>query len=156
MAELDRIDRKLLQLLQNNAQLSNRELADAVDLAPSTCLHRVRKLREQGILLDSHATVDTEAMGIGIQALISVQLIRHSRDDVDAFHRHALALDEVLAAYHVTGPQDFVLHVAVRDTEHLRDLTMDAFTTREEVSQIETALVYEHDRKPVLPDFIDG
>lgn len=154
MTELDRIDRKLLSLLQNNAQLSNRELADEVDLAPSTCLHRINRLREEGVLLDTHATVEPEALGIGLQSLVSVRLMRHSRHDVEAFHRHALSLDEVLAVYHVTGPKDFVLHVAVRDTEHLRDLAMDAFTTRPEVSHIETALIYVSDRKPVLPDFL--
>lgn len=152
--ELDRIDRKILARLQNNAQISNRDLAQEVDLAPSTCLHRVNRLRERGILLDAHATVEPEALGIGIQALVSVRLTRHSRQDVDAFHSHALSLDEVLAVYHVTGPRDFVLHVAVRDTEHLRDVTMDELTTRPEVSHIETALVYEYDHKPVLPDFL--
>jgi DNA-binding Lrp family transcriptional regulator len=152
--ELDRIDRQIVARLQNNAQISNLELANEVGLAPSTCLHRVSKLRDKGVLLDTHATVDPEALGIGIQALVSVRLERHSRKYVDSFHRHALSLDEVLAVFHVTGPQDFILHMAVRDTEHLRDVTMDQLTTRSEVSQLETALVYEHDRKPVLPDFL--
>ena len=153
--DLDRIDRQILSLLQNNGQLSNRQLAAEIDLAPSTCSHRVKKLRQRGVLLDMHATVDPEALGIGVQALISVRLARHSRKAVDAFHRHALSLDEVRAAFHITGPQDFMLHVAVRDTDHLRDLTMDHLTTREEVANIETALVYEYDHKPVLPDLLD-
>ena len=152
--KLDRIDRKILSLLQNDAQISNRDLAAEVDLAPSTCLNRVNRLREEGILLDSHYIIEPEALAIGIQALVSVQLARHSRKDVDAFHGHALSLDEVRAVYHVTGPKDFVLHIAVRDTDHLRDLTMDALTTRPEVAQLETALIYVHDHKPVLPDFL--
>ncbi len=152
--ELDRIDRHILRILQNNGRIPNRELADEIGLAASTCSQRVHRLRDEGVLLDTHATVDPEALGIDLQALISVRLARHSRKDVEAFHLHCLSLDEVRAVFHVTGRQDFVLHVAVRDTEHLRDLAMDAFTTRPEVAHIETSLVYEHDHKPVLPDFL--
>ena len=152
--ELDRIDRQILRILQNNGRLPHRELAEEVGLAPSTCSQRIKRLRSEGILLDMHATVDPEALGIELQALISVRLAQHSREDVENFHRHALSLDEVRAVFHVTGRQDFVLHVAVRDTEHLRDLAMDAFTTRPEIAHIETSLVYEYDRKPVLPDFL--
>lgn len=154
MTELDSIDRAILRLLQNDGQLTNRQLADEVDLAPSTVLNRVKRLRQEGVLLDTHAAVDPAALGVGMQALISVRLMRHSRHDVEAFHRHALSLEEVLAVYHVTGPKDFVLHLAVRDTDHLRDLAMDAFTTRPEVSHIETALIYESARKSVLPDYL--
>lgn len=154
MMTLDETDRRILRLLQNNGRISNQKLADEVGLAPSTCSQRVKRLRDEGVLLDMHATVDPEALGIDLQALISVRLTRHSREDVEAFHLHALSLDEVRAVFHVTGRQDFVLHVAVRDTEHLRDLAMDAFTTRAEVAHIETSLVYEYDHKPVLPDFL--
>lgn len=153
--ELDHIDRQILRILQNNGRISQRQLAEEVDLATSTCSQRVKRLRQQGVLLDMHATVDPDALGIGMRALIAVRLTRHSRDDVKAFHLHALSLDEVRAVFHVTGRQDFVVHVAVRDTEHLRDLAMDAFTNRPEVAHIETSLVYEYDHKPVLPDFLD-
>lgn len=152
---LDQIDRKILRLLQNDAQISNRDLAEEVGLAPSTCSQRVKRLRQEGVLLDTHATVDPEALGIGLEALVSVSLTRHSRDQVRSFHLHALSLDEVRAAYHVTGPRDFVLHLAVRDTDHLRDVTMDAFTTRPEVANIETSIIYEFDSKPVLPDLVE-
>ena len=154
MTELDRIDRRILSLMQNNARISFREIADDVDLAPSTCSQRIKRLRQEGILLDEHATVDPEALGIGLQALVGVRLSHHSRTSVDAFHRHALSLDEVRTVFHITGRQDFVLLVAVRDIDHLRDLTMDHLTTREEVAHIETSLVYVYDHKPVLPDLL--
>ena len=150
--EIDAIDRQLLALLQQDCRLSNKELASRVELAPSTCFERVRKLREAGILKGWHARVDPEALGIELEAIVSIRLARHSREAVQAFHDHVESLPEVLAIFHITGRQDFVLHVAVRDTDHLRDLTMDAFTTREEVAQIETALIYESSRKFVLPD----
>ena len=64
--DLDRIDRKILAILQKDARISNKELANAVHLAPSTCFERVRRLRERGILGEAHATVDPEALGIGL------------------------------------------------------------------------------------------
>ncbi len=152
--ELDRIDRRILELLQNNARLSFRDIAAEVGLAASTCSERIKRLRDEGVLLDQHATVDPAALGIGMQAMISVRLSRHSRDDVQDFHRHALGLEEVRSVFHVTGRRDFVVVVAVRDTDHLRDLAMDAFTSREEVAHIETSLIYEYDHKAVLPDFL--
>lgn len=151
MKPLDRTDRAILARLQQNARLSNKELAAAVGLAPSSCLTRVRRLEETGVLRGTHADVDPHAAGIGLQALVSVQLQEHSRPVVEAFQAHALALPEVAQVYHVTGRSDFLVHVAVRDADHLRDLTLSAFTARPEVARIETALVFAHHRSPGLP-----
>ena len=99
---IDRIDYEILANLQNDARLSNKELAAAVGLAPSTCLGRVQRLRNDGILGGAHAEVNPEAFGIGIQALIAVQLQKHSRSSVKSFWKHVMAQPEVLAVYHVT------------------------------------------------------
>ncbi len=152
MRPLDRIDRDLVALLQNDARLSNKELAVAVGLAPSSCLERVRRLFRDGILTGAHATAAPEALGIGLQALIAVRLARHSRDHVESFRDHALGIPEVVACFHVTGGNDFLLHVTVRDAEHLRELALSAFTTRREVAHIQTHLVFEVVRKGAWPD----
>ncbi len=148
---LDRTDFEILAALQKNARTSNKELALAIGLAESSCLERVRRLQRRGVLLGSHAEVDPRALGLGLQALIRVRLARHARKEVEAFQKHALALPEVLAIYHVTGEDDFLVHVATRDAEHLRGLTLEAFTTRKEVSRIQTSLIFAHARKPALP-----
>jgi DNA-binding Lrp family transcriptional regulator len=150
---LDRIDFELLGLLQKDARLTNKELAAAVDLAPSSCLARVQRLKASGTLLGFHADVSPHAVGVGLQALIAVQLQKHSRSRVRSFWRHALGLNEVLAVYHVAGEFDFQVHVAVRDSDHLRDLALDAFTTREEVARIATSLIFETAKKSVLPNY---
>ena len=116
---LDRIDMKILRALQNDARLSNKELAGIVGLAPSSCLERVKRLRKEKILLGSHARVDPSAVGIGLQAMIAVQLGRHSRDIVQRFHDHVAKLEPVVAVYHIAGKFDFLVHVAVRDANHL-------------------------------------
>lgn len=142
--ELDRIDCDILAALQNDGRLSNKELAAAVGLAPSSSLERVRRLRENGVLRGFSARVDPAAVGVGLQAMIAVRLRQHSRELVDTFRSHVLSLREVVALYHVAGPDDFLVHVAVRDTDHLRDLAMDAFTSRDEVSHLQTSLLFEY------------
>ncbi|MCU0304459.1 MAG: Lrp/AsnC family transcriptional regulator [Thermoanaerobaculales bacterium] len=143
-SELDQQDVAILAALKQNARISNKDLAAAVGLAPSTCLERVRRLRGIGAIHGYHADVDLAMLGFGLQALIAVRLNRHSRELVDSFRSYVLGLAEVRAVYHVAGADDFLVHVAVRDADHLRDLAMDAFTTRPEVSHIETRLIFEH------------
>ncbi len=149
--ELDAIDLALLEALQTDGWLSNKELAARVGLAPSSCLVRVRRLRERGVLRGCHADVAPAALGVGLQALIAVRLGRHRREDVQAFLSHTRALPEVIGWCHVTGAADFLVHVAVRDADHLRDLAMDGFTTRDEVAHLETSLIFESERRLALP-----
>ena len=152
-SDLDRIDFDILDQLQKDARTSNKELAAKVHLAPSSCLERVRKLEKLGAFEGFHAEIDAAALGIGTQALIDVRLAQHSREAVAAFQAHALSVDEVLDLYHLTGEYDFLLHVAVRDTNHLRDVLLDRFTTRPEVAQLRTHTLFSHQRRPVRPNF---
>jgi len=155
MKGLDRIDYEIVRLLRNNARLSNKEVAKEVRLAPSTCLVRTRLLQQSGVITGFKAEVNPAALGVGLQAMISVRLKRHYKPDVEAFRQHALELPEVVRLYHVAGPIDFLVHVWTRDSEHLRDLAMTAFTSREEVSHIETELIFEHVSCRELPAFLD-
>jgi DNA-binding Lrp family transcriptional regulator len=144
IADLDQADIAILATLKTNARISNKDLANAVGLAPSTCLERVRRLVETGAIHGFHADVDLGMLGFGLEAMIGVRLQRHSRKIVTSFREYVLGLTEVRAVYHVAGADDFLVHVAVRDADHLRDLAMDAFTTRNEVAHIETRLIFEH------------
>ncbi len=153
MRELDRIDCELIDLLQNNARLSNKELAARVGLAASSCLERVRRLHAEGTIRAIVAKIDPKALGIGLQAMISVRLKQHAQPQVEAFRHHVLHIPEITAIYHLTGARDFLLHVAVVDADHLRELTMNTFTTLPEVASIETSLLFEAIHKPVLPNF---
>lgn len=149
--DLDAIDHRILGLLQENARLTNKELAAAVDLAPSSCLARVQRLKAGGVLLGFHARVAPEALGIGVQALVSVRMRQHNRTHVKTFMKHLRALPEVREIFYVTGAHDFLVHVVARNMEHLKDLALDVFTNRAEVAHIETSLVYEYQANPVVP-----
>ena len=145
----DRTDRRILAELQNDARLSNKGLAARVNLAPSSCLERVKRLHKKGVIRGSHLDIDLAAFGIGLQALIQVRLKRHSREEVESFQQHVLHLPEVTDLFHIAGAHDFLVQVAVHDADHLRDLALDQFTTRKEVDHMETHLVFDHIRKPL-------
>jgi DNA-binding Lrp family transcriptional regulator len=151
---LDRIDTEILAALSNNARLSNKELAAAIDLAPSSTLERFRRLQRDGWIRGFHAEVDPRAFGLGLEAMIAVRLKQHSRDNFNSFRAYVQTLPEVVAAYHMAGENDFLVHVRVRDADHLRDFAIDRFTTRPEVGHLDTSLVFEHLRggSPVAGD----
>jgi DNA-binding Lrp family transcriptional regulator len=142
--DLDSFDRAIVAALRANARLSNKDLAELVGLAPSTCLERVRRLRDLKILRGFHADIDLGSVGVGTEAMIGVRMSEHSRELVDSLLDYVQTLPEVLQVYHVAGADDFLVHVAVRDTTHLRDLALDSFTTRSEVDRIETRLIFQH------------
>ncbi len=149
----DRIDFAILDALQHNARLSNKELAAKVGLAPSSCLERVRRLVQDGRLRGFHADVPPEVLGIGMQAMIALRLRVHTRDTFDGFRVYVSGLPEAVAVYQLAGKDDFLVHVAVRDTEHLRELAMDQLAARPEVEHMETALIFHHHRAAVLPRY---
>lgn len=149
--QLDRIDFELLRLLRKNARLPNNQLAAHAGVAPSTALERVRRLQQEGALLGFHAEVSPAAVNIGLQAMVAVKLVRHLRQCVEDFRAHLSTLPPVLAIYHVAGANDFLVHVGVRDTDHLREFALAAFTERSEVAHIETQLIFEFRRNADLP-----
>lgn len=153
---LDRTDHVILAALQQNARLTNKELAARAGLAESSCLERVRRLVRTGVLRGFHADVDPRALGVGLQALVAVRLVRHTRTAVESFRESMLALPEALALFHVAGANDFLLHVAVRDSDALRDLLLRAVTSRPEVAHVETSLIYEHVRSAGFGLAADG
>ncbi|HJM40337.1 MAG TPA: Lrp/AsnC family transcriptional regulator [Planctomycetota bacterium] len=149
---MDRIESCILAELQNNARLSNKELAGRVGLSPSSCLERVRRLTERGVIRGAHVEVDPSALGITLQAFVGIRLRKHSKAEILGFHDYLLCLPEVIALWHVSGDHDYLVQVAVRDSDHLRDVALDSLTSRPEVEHLETSLIFEYQRKFALPD----
>jgi DNA-binding Lrp family transcriptional regulator len=108
-------------------------------------------LKENGVLRGFYAEVDHKAVGIGVEAMISIRLRIHSRQVVESFEAHALSQREVLQVAHVTGASDYLVHVAVPDLEHLRNLVLSAFTERPEVAQVQTSIMFAHFHNHELP-----
>lgn len=150
---LDRIDAEILRLLQNDARLSNKQIAAAVGLAPSSVHDRLKRLWAEGVLTGLHAEVAPQAMGVGLEALLMIELAKHERATVDRFLDEIVEIPEVRSAHLITGRYDLVVHVVARDTRHLKDLALDRFTNRPGVTRIETSIIYETRTRHELPLF---
>lgn len=149
---LDATDRQILNLLYQDPRLSNKEIASRVGLAPSTCLERLKRLQTDNVITGQRLLLDFNAIGGHIQAMISVRLSDHNRETVDGFQQSLLPLPEVISVYHMGGENDFLVHVTVSDSMHLRDFVFNAITARKEVNHVETALVYDYQSSHTLPD----
>ncbi|WP_328989889.1 Lrp/AsnC family transcriptional regulator [Kribbella sp. NBC_01245] len=141
---LDEVDRELVRLLAADGRMANNALADAVGIAPSTCLARVRSLRQRGIIRGFHAAVDLAALGRPLQAMVAVRIGAHNRAEVDRFRAKAPELPGVLALFHLSGANDYLLHVAAESPDALRDFVLDHLTADPAVVHAETSLIFEH------------
>jgi DNA-binding Lrp family transcriptional regulator len=147
---LDDIDRAILELLAADARITNQRLAESVGVAPSTALSRLRALRERGVIRGFHAELDLAALGRPLQALIAVRLVVHAREQIDAFTSAVRQLPGVLMVFHLAGATDYLVWVAARDAQDLREFVVDHLATHPAVSHAETSLIYEHSRGPGL------
>ena len=150
MTEIDALDVALIRELQDDARQTNRELAAAVHVSPSTSSERVRALRATGVIRGYHADVALEALGRRVQALTAVTIRPPTRQNIEAFRNWTASLPELVAVFVVSGASDFLLHVAVPDTNALYAFVIDRLTERREVADVRTSVVYEHIRRPVL------
>ena len=148
--EVDALDRALMRELQDDARQTNRDLAAAVHVSPSTSSERVRALRAAGVIRGYHADIAFEALGRRVQALTAVTIRPPSRENIEAFRDWAGELPEIVGVFVVAGGDDFLLHVAVPDTDALYAFVIDRLTERPEVADVRTSVVYEHIRRPVL------
>lgn len=145
-AELDRVDRVLLETLTTSGRLANNRLAARAGVAPSTALTRLRSLLERKVIRRFTVDIDLAAVGRPVQAIIAVRLRSHDREQIAAVMRLLPTLPEVVQSFHVAGDDDWLLHVAVGSAEDLRDFVLDHLTVHEAVVHTRTTLVFAHDR----------
>ena len=143
---LDDIDRRLLRELAADARIPNNALADRAGIAASTCLARVRALREAGIIRGYHADIDPAALGRPIQAMIAVRLQSSARGHIGAFMATIARLPEVLNVFFLGGADDFLVHIAARSTDNLRDFVVVNLSGDPDVALTETNLIFDHVR----------
>jgi DNA-binding Lrp family transcriptional regulator len=148
MAGLDELDTAILRELQVDARRSNRDVAAAVGIAPTTALDRTRSLRDRGVIRGARLDVDLAQIGRPVQALISVRIRPPSRRLIEGFRDWATALPETLGVFVVAGGEDFLVHVAVADNDALYAFVIDRLTQRPEVADVRTSVVYEHIQNP--------
>ncbi|GGZ68405.1 AsnC family transcriptional regulator [Lysobacter xinjiangensis] len=139
--DLDRTDLLLLAALQHEGRLTNAELAERVHLSPSACLRRVQRLERDGVIAGYAAQVDPERLGLGLQAFVRVQLVRHDAASVAAFSGFVEQWEEVVACHALTGDMDYLLQVAVRDLEHFSRFLLDRLLNQAGVADVNSSFV---------------
>ena len=133
-------------MLAADARVPNNALAERVGIAPSTCLGRVRGLRERGVIRGYHADIDPAALGRPIQAMIAVRLQSHARVHISEFAAEVAKLPEVLNVFFLAGAVDFYVHIAATSTQNLRDFVVVNLSGNPDVALTETNLIFEHIR----------
>ncbi|BCY12625.1 AsnC family transcriptional regulator [Actinoplanes sp. L3-i22] len=143
---LDHIDLELLSLLRADGRMPNNALAERVGIAPSTCLTRIRRLRELGAIRGFHADVDPAWIGRPIQAMIAVRIRSDARDAIGKFAESLAGIPAVRDVYFVSGNYDFLLHIEAADVDDLRTVITERLSGTRLIAGTETYLIFEHRR----------
>jgi DNA-binding Lrp family transcriptional regulator len=149
--ELDEVDRRLLALLRENSRMTNQALSEALGVAPSTCLARMKNLQRSGVIRRFTVEVEPRAIGRSIEALISVRLRPGARHLMSAFGEGLKSVPEVSQFFFLAGADDFLIHVTARDTDHIRQFVLEHLSSHQAVATTQTSLVFEHVQGSVEP-----
>jgi Lrp/AsnC family leucine-responsive transcriptional regulator len=152
MATLDRTDLRMLAVLQAEGRVTNAELADRVNLSPSACLRRLQRLESEEVIIGYAAQIDAQAVGLGLQAFVRVQLARHEGAAIERFVERLAEWDEVVACHALTGDMDYLMHVYVADLEHFSRFLLDRLLNDGAVADVNSSFVLRTvKRSPSLP-----
>jgi Lrp/AsnC family leucine-responsive transcriptional regulator len=149
---VDRIDQRILTVLQHQGRITNAELAERVNLSASACLRRVQRLEHDGVIAGYAAQVDPQTVGLGLQAFVRVQLKQHDSGTVERFIGLVNGWDEVAACHALTGEMDYLLHIHVTDLEHFSRFLLDQVLNTAGVADVNSSLVLRTvKRSPLVP-----
>lgn len=148
--KIDDIDRRILELLQRSARSSNKELADTVNVSPSTMVNRLRALERSGAITGYQATVESTALGRHVHALVGVTLQPKSPDAVAEFEDAIWALEQTEAIYLMTGEFDILVHLSDRSMSDLADTVLGKVASAPNVISERTSIMLRYKRKPWL------
>jgi Lrp/AsnC family leucine-responsive transcriptional regulator len=139
---LDKFDRRILEVLQEDGRISNQELADRISLSPSPCLRRVRALEEAGIIAGYRAMLDANALGLTLMALIHISTDQHTPERFKQFEAAISVIPEVMECLLITGQAaDYQLKVVVKDMNAYQDLLLNRITRIKGVTGVHSSFV---------------
>lgn len=123
--KLDKIDKKILEILQTNAKITNAQLSKEIGLSPAPTLERVKKLESSGVITSYHAKLNTEKIGLGISTFVQISLTGHDKKSIKTFIDEVNKIDEIIECHHVTGTSDFILRVIAQNIASYQQLMLD-------------------------------
>ena len=138
---LDETDKKILNLLQNDASLTNKQIAAELNLTVTPVFERIKKLRKNGIIKGTHASIDRRLVGKPLMAFCEVSVSNHKQEYLQKFEKEVLNLPEVIECYHVSGRNDYVLKIVENNMDDYRDFLVNKLAKIEGVSNVNSSFV---------------
>jgi len=151
--KLDKIDLKILKLLQLNSKITNLELSKKIGLSPAPTLERVKKLEQSGIILSYHAKVDAEKIGLKVRTFVLVSLAWQKEKALENFIEKLQKIDEVTECYIITGDADFLLKIVCKDIPTYEQLLFKKLSQIEEIERLKTLMTLSKVKKLKLLPF---
>ncbi|MDR9416956.1 MAG: Lrp/AsnC family transcriptional regulator [Gracilimonas sp.] len=147
----DQTDRHIIEILQKEGRIPNKELADRIGLTTSPTFERVRRLEREGVIEGYAARINKVSIGRGFSAFVAVTLKVHQLNLLEEFTQAVKEIPEILACYHTTGEGDFMLHVVAKDTQDYEQLLRNKLTTLPDVERLHTSIVLKtiKERTPI-------
>ena len=139
--KLDKIDRKILDILQSNAKITNAQLSKDIGLSPAPTLERVKKLETSGIIKSYHAKLDTDKVGLGVHTFVQVSLKGHNKRNIDLFIDQINKIPEIIECHHITGSGDFILKVISSDIQTYQQLMLEKVSEIEVVDGLQSMII---------------
>jgi len=138
---MDKTDYKILEILQKNGRISNIDLAEQVNLSPTPCLKRLRKLENTGVISGYRATVDPTKIGINISSMVLIRMNDHTRESVNEFAKAVKKIPAITECYMATGRVDYVARIHARDFKHYEEIIRDGIARLPNIMSMETLFV---------------
>ncbi|MBO6536303.1 MAG: Lrp/AsnC family transcriptional regulator [Balneolaceae bacterium] len=138
---LDDVDKEILRILQKEGRISNKDLAERINLTTTPTLERVRRLEREGVISGYEAKVNPETIDLGLNAFVTITLSAHRLRLLDEFTNEVKAIPEILACYNTTGDGDFLLHIVAKDVEDYERIMRTKLATLPDVQRMYTSIV---------------
>lgn len=139
--KLDGTDRKILELLQTNSNITNAQLAQEIGLSPAPTLERVKKLENSEVIKSYHAVIDPAAVGMGVSTFVTVSLKGHNKENIERFISAIKEIEEVVECHHVTGQADFILKIVASDIPAYQSLMLEKVSNIEVVDNMQSTVI---------------
>jgi DNA-binding Lrp family transcriptional regulator len=139
--KLDPIDRKILELLQANSNITNAQLAQEIGLSAAPTLERVKKLETAGVIRSYHAVVDPASVGLGVSTFVMASLKGHNKENIAKFMNAIAEIKEIVECHHVTGSADFILKIVSPDIPAYQNLMLEKVTNIEVVDNLQSMVI---------------
>ncbi|WP_323131539.1 Lrp/AsnC family transcriptional regulator [Reichenbachiella agarivorans] len=155
--KIDKIDKKILAILQSNGKITNAKLSEEIGLSPAPTLERVKKLEQSGVIKSYHAELNSEMLGLGVNTFVQVTLKGHNKQNIDSFLSKINEIEEVVECHHITGSGDFILKVMAQDIASYQLLMLEKVSDIDTVDSLQSMVIlstFKNSKQIPLPQSI--